>query len=134
LNNDFYNNRRKENKKMTIPIIGGGRPTGHQMSDLENLPVVQCPICGEVRFVNVYVLRVLSALQSPMGQQQVIPQPQTFKCIKCGTVLGEAMKEEPDVSEDTDNIQTPETIDEYEDTFSSEVIDGEDNQPKLRLI
>lgn len=87
-------------------IIGQGNNMRMNMPQLGSLPVVKCNICGSISFENVYLIRVLSALQSPDGQEHIIPEP-TFRCTECKTFLG-GKQEEVEIG-DRDGEDTNET-------------------------
>lgn len=53
--------------------------------DLQNATDEKCEECGHRFFVPVFVVKHLSALVSPTGQEVNIPL-QTFGCAKCGHV------------------------------------------------
>jgi len=64
---------------------GGGSPVN--MPAMSTLPVIRCSKCGGICFENVFLLRVLSAIQSPDGQEHLVPEP-TFRCTGCQSILG----------------------------------------------
>lgn len=53
--------------------------------DLENATDLKCDQCSSNFFVPVFVIKHLSALISPNGQEMNIPL-QTFSCANCGNV------------------------------------------------
>ena len=53
--------------------------------DLNSVDNVQCEECKNETFTPVFVIKHLSALMSPSGQETMIPI-QLFKCSKCGHV------------------------------------------------
>ena len=53
--------------------------------DLKNADNITCEDCGHNTFVPAFVIKHLSALVSPNGQETVIPI-QIFKCSECGYV------------------------------------------------
>lgn len=53
--------------------------------DLQNATELACDKCGHKYFVPVFVIKHLSALVSPTGQEAHIPI-QTFACADCGHV------------------------------------------------
>ena len=59
--------------------------------NLELAKDIECEECKAKRFTPVFFLKRLSSLQSPTGQEMVIPL-QTFACIKCEHVNEELMK------------------------------------------
>lgn len=68
-------------------IGGGGNRAAMNIPPLNTLSVIRCSKCGSICFENVFLLRVLSAIQSPDGQEHIIPEP-TFRCSECGSILG----------------------------------------------
>ena len=71
-------------------IIGGGsggNRAAMNIPPLNTLSVIKCSKCGNLCFENVFLLRVLSSIQSPDGQEHIIPEP-TFRCVQCGSILG----------------------------------------------
>ena len=55
--------------------------------DLSTAETYQCSNsdCDSIQFVPNYILKKLSALVSPNGQETIIPI-QVFACAKCGTI------------------------------------------------
>lgn len=112
-------------------IIGQGNKAAMGMPPLGSLPVVKCSNCGSLCFENVYLLRVLSAIQSPDGQEHLIPEP-TFRCVSCHAIMGGFS----DTSKDT---KDEEEIREEGDKTEQSVEDGEskedpDGGPILKLV
>jgi hypothetical protein len=54
--------------------------------NIATLPNVVCKRCKRDKFEQVFILKHLSALQSPAGQPGFIPVP-IFRCIRCREVL-----------------------------------------------
>lgn len=50
--------------------------------DLEKAASIECTECGNDRFIVHYMLKELSALVSPTGQDTIIPI-QVFACSNC---------------------------------------------------
>jgi len=71
----------KQNRAMS------GMPTGPDPTtvnvDLSTASDVVCDNCGNYTFVQVMMMKRLSALMSPTGQEAIIPI-QTFACNACG--------------------------------------------------
>lgn len=71
----------KQNRAMS------GMPTGPDPTtvnvDLSIASDVVCDNCGNYTFVQVMMMKRLSALLSPTGQEAIIPI-QTFACNACG--------------------------------------------------
>tara|TARA_Y100000296_G_C5075470_1_gene207091 strand:- start:367 stop:594 length:228 start_codon:yes stop_codon:yes gene_type:complete len=53
--------------------------------DLASADEISCEECKGVYFAPVFVIKRLSALVSPSGEEKMIPL-QTFKCSDCGHV------------------------------------------------
>ena len=53
--------------------------------DLNNVDNVKCEECKGETFVPVFVIKHLSALMSPHGQETMVPI-QVFKCSDCGHI------------------------------------------------
>lgn len=70
--------------------------------DLSNASDVVCENCGNYTFVPVMMMKRLSALISPTGQEAVIPI-QTFSCNACGWINKEFL---PTQMGDIQNEQT----------------------------
>ena len=60
---------------------------------------IKCKSCGNYLFIQSFVLKKLSPLVSPTGQEEMIPI-QVFSCGNCGAVLdgmldGSGIEEKP---------------------------------------
>jgi uncharacterized Zn finger protein len=53
--------------------------------DISKTTPIQCEACGGSTFKQTLLLRKLSALLSPNGQETIVPM-QVFACEKCGHV------------------------------------------------
>ena len=53
--------------------------------DLKSADEISCEECENTYFTPVFVIKRLSALISPSGDEKMIPL-QTFKCSECGHV------------------------------------------------
>ena len=53
--------------------------------DLSSIDNMKCDECENETFVPVFIIKHLSALMSPTGQETMVPV-QLFKCSKCGHV------------------------------------------------
>lgn len=69
---------------------GGGMKVKVSFSDLEE---VKCELCGERVFGEGMMLRVMSALLSGTGKEEMVAIPVTY-CIKCNGVLERFLPEE----------------------------------------
>jgi hypothetical protein len=58
----------------------------NQIDYLEQ-PSMQCddPECGNHTFFPVVIFKVISALVSPSGKEEIIPM-ETYRCSNCGTI------------------------------------------------
>lgn len=75
--------------------------------DIGTLDNVQCEKCNNILFQPVFVMKRVSALVSPTGQEGVIPI-QVFACANCGTVNKEMLPDGagPKTPPPTDGIVT----------------------------
>ena len=67
--------------------------------DLGQADTIKCKSCGNYLFIQSFVLKILSPLVSPTGQEEMIPI-QVFSCGNCGAVLdgmldGSGIEEKP---------------------------------------
>ena len=67
--------------------------------DLGQADTIKCKSCGNYLFIHSFVLKKLSPLVSPTGQEEMIPI-QVFSCGNCGAVLdgmldGSGIEEKP---------------------------------------
>ena len=53
--------------------------------DLQNAKTLECEECGHKFFTNVFIIKHISALLSPNGQEINAPIP-TFACAKCSHI------------------------------------------------
>lgn len=60
------------------------------MIEVNTLPNIICP-CGSELFENIFILKKVSALQSPSGKEEIIPLA-LMVCTNCGKSLEEIMK------------------------------------------
>jgi len=54
--------------------------------DLKSAETMKCAQCGNTIFIQGYVIKKISAIMSPTGQEVVAPV-QVFNCGNCGTIL-----------------------------------------------
>ncbi len=54
-------------------------------------PNVVCPKCGSKLFREVVVLKRISSIISPTGQEEIVPVPM-YACIDCGEIPEEYKK------------------------------------------
>ena len=82
-----------------IPMKQKGQSQGTQVKvDLKDAETIKCKNCGNYLFIQSFVLKKLSALVSPNGQEALIPV-QVYSCGNCGTIL-EGMLEGSGIQED----------------------------------
>ena len=81
-----------------IPMKQKAQGQGTQVKvDLKDAETIKCKNCGNYLFIQSFVLKKLSALVSPNGQEALIPV-QVYSCGNCGTIL-EGMLEGSGVAE-----------------------------------
>ena len=64
------------------------KPIGKQKQqtvDLAKADTMKCDDCGNYLFINSYVIKRISAIMSPNGQEGLIPV-QVYSCGNCGKV------------------------------------------------
>ena len=54
--------------------------------DLKDAETMSCQKCGNKIFIQGYVIKKISAIMSPSGQEVIAPV-QVFNCGNCGTML-----------------------------------------------
>lgn len=70
-----------------IPMKQKAQGQGTQVKvDLKDAETIKCKNCGNYLFIQSFVLKKLSALVSPNGQEALIPV-QVYSCGNCGTIL-----------------------------------------------
>ena len=60
-------------------------PQAEVKVDLKQADTVKCDDCGNYLFITAHVIKRLSAIISPTGQEAMIPV-QVYSCGNCGTV------------------------------------------------
>ena len=80
-----------------IKNINGGEPPQQQI-DISKTTPIQCEKCEGSTFKQTLLLRKLSSLVSPTGQETIIPMA-VFACEACGHVNKEF--------QETSSIETP---------------------------
>ncbi len=53
--------------------------------DLSKADTLQCDDCGNYLFINSYVIKRISAIMSPTGEEGLVPV-QVYSCGNCGKV------------------------------------------------
>ena len=66
-------------------ITSGQNGQMQEQIDFSKTSQIQCEACGGSTFKQTLLLRKMSALVSPSGQETIIPM-QVFACEKCGRV------------------------------------------------
>ena len=64
------------------------QPIGKQKQqtvDLAKADTMKCDDCGNYLFINSYVIKRISAIMSPNGQEGLVPV-QVYSCGNCGKV------------------------------------------------
>jgi len=107
------------------------KKTAMSMPQMGALPVVTCSKCGGIFFENAFLLRVLSAIVSPDGQEHIIPEP-VFRCTSCHSVIGAGNYSEPTEDEDANNIVDDNG--EMNDETLSDIEEGDEDKPILKLV
>ena len=54
--------------------------------DLKSAETMKCAQCGNTIFIQGYVIKKISAIMSPTGEEVIAPV-QVFNCGNCGTML-----------------------------------------------
>ena len=54
--------------------------------DLKNAETMKCAECDNTIFIQGYVIKKISAIMSPTGEEVIAPV-QVFNCGNCGTIL-----------------------------------------------
>ena len=63
------------------------QPKNQQVQvDLKNAETMKCAKCGNSIFIQGYVIKKISAIVSPTGQEVIAPV-QVFNCGNCGHML-----------------------------------------------
>ena len=66
-------------------ITPGQNGQMQEQIDFSKTSQIQCESCGGSTFKQTLLLRKMSALVSPTGQETIVPM-QVFSCEKCGHV------------------------------------------------
>jgi len=56
------------------------------------LETVKCSSCGHRFFNQIYIMKKVSSIQSPTGQEMFIPFP-LFACLGCGSLFDKIVDE-----------------------------------------
>ena len=77
------------------------KPKAEVKVDLAQAENIQCDKCTNYLFITSYVLKKISALMSPTGQEGIVPV-QVYSCGNCGHVPS-SMLEGSGIGEETDS-------------------------------
>ena len=81
------------------------KPQTKVQVDLRDAETIKCSGCGNYLFITSFILKKLSAIVSPNGQEALIPV-QVYSCGNCGTIL-EGMLEGSGVEEEKKSDSFP---------------------------
>jgi len=85
----------------------GSDISGRITIDISQTSPIVCDKCGHNTFTQVYIMRMVSAVYSPNGEESLMPIP-VFECSACGHVndifLPEGLKLNQDIEAELDNI------------------------------
>jgi len=100
---------------MSETIVGQGAGQ-FSIPDINSLPTIPCNGCGSIFYEQVYILKQLSAIQSPTGHDAIIPQP-LFSCKVCGLLCGHQPRQQdgdhqPDIEEIGEDEESSDSDDE----------------------
>ena len=62
------------------------KPKKQVQLDLKNAETMKCAQCGNSIFIQGYVIKKISAIVSPTGEEVIAPV-QVFNCGNCGEIL-----------------------------------------------
>lgn len=80
--------------------FGGGQRMPQQVQiNPDDLTNIECHNCNSVLFQQVYLLKEISAIMSPTGEDGIVPMPGPFACVKCGLVPKQLLPSEEEMEE-----------------------------------
>ncbi len=100
------------NQKFNPSGFGGGMPSGggEQLSpikiDPNDLESVECMVCGNTTFYDVFELKKISPLQDPMGNGGVLKLQAGIVCFRCQAPLGSKDEDYEDKNEEVNEEET----------------------------
>ena len=90
----------------TKPMKPLKKPQSAQVQvDLRDAETIKCSDCNNYLFITSFILKRLSAIVSPNGQEALIPV-QVYSCVNCGKVA-DGMLEGSGVEEETKSDKFP---------------------------
>ena len=89
----------------TKPMRKLKKPNSQVKVDLRDAETIKCKDCNNYLFITSYVLKRLSAIVSPNGQEALIPV-QVYSCGNCGK-LAEGMLDGSGLEEETKSYSFP---------------------------
>lgn len=78
--------------------------------DISETTAITCDSCGHDKFVQSFMMRVVSAIYSPNGEESLVPVP-VFECSSCGFVNPIFVPE---------GLKPAAAIEDFEDQFEDE--------------
>ena len=69
----------------TKPMKPLKKPNAQVKADLRDAETIKCSDCSNYLFITSFILKKLSAIVSPTGQETLIPV-QVYSCGNCGKV------------------------------------------------
>ena len=63
----------------------GAQQSPQQQIDLKKADTIKCDDCGNYLFITAHVIKRISAIMSPSGQEALVPV-QVYSCGNCGKV------------------------------------------------
>ena len=89
----------------TKPMKPIKRPKAQVQVDLRDADTIKCGDCNNYLFITSFILKRLSAIVSPSGQEALIPV-QVYSCGNCGQVA-EGMLEGSGLEEEVKSDKFP---------------------------
>ena len=89
----------------TKPMKPLKKPQAQVRVDLKDAETIKCKSCNNYLFITSFVLKRLSALVSPNGQEALVPV-QVYSCGNCGQVA-EGMLAGTGIEEETKSNKFP---------------------------
>ena len=72
----------------------------------DTTPII-CDECKNTTFTQVFLLRTVSAVLSPIGKQQMMPVP-AFECARCGEILQQSLPNS-EAKDELPKVEVPST-------------------------